>query len=345
MTQHPFSTPVQTLNQTAMDQARSRWDSLAKPVGSLGVLEALVVQLAGMTGTAQVALDQRAVLVLCADNGVLAQGVAQTPGHITAVMARFMAQKRSAVCLMAQVARAQTFIVDMGLSTALDMPGLLDRHVARGTADMTCGPAMTKEQARQAIQTGMDLVRDCKDQGFQILATGEMGIGNTTTSSAVAAALLDQPVETLTGRGAGLSDQGLQRKISAIQRAIQINQPDGSDALDVLHKLGGFDLAGLCGVFLGGARYGLPIIVDGLISAVAALVAARLCPAATSFMIASHQSAEPASQVVLSALGLTPIIHAKMRLGEGTGAVALLPLLDQALAVYHNLMTFDDIGL
>ena len=336
---------VKKLDELAMDKARARWSEIAKPVGSLGTLEQLVVQLAGITGRANISIDKRAVIVMCADNGVLAQGVAQTPGEITAVMASLIAQKRSSVCIMAEKAGADIITVDMGMNSRLEKADILDRHIADGTADMTLGPAMTREQAEKAIQTGIDLVRDCQAQGYQILATGEMGIGNTTTSSAVAAVLLKREVASVTGRGAGLSDEGLARKTDAIKRALAVNQPDPADAFAVLQKVGGFDLAGLCGGFLGGAIYGLPIIVDGFISATAALAASRILPEAKDFMIASHVSAEPASQSVLDALGLVPVIQAGMRLGEGTGAVDVLPLLDMALAVYHDLMTFADIGM
>ena len=336
---------IKRLDEAAMDNARARWDSIAKPVGSLGVLEGLVVKLAGIAASTDIRPDKRAVIVMCADNGVLAQGVAQTPGEITAVMAGFIAAGRSAVCIMAKRANADIIAVDMGMFNRILEKGILDRHIANGTSDMTQGPAMTKEQAQKAIQAGIELVGDCKAKGYQILATGEMGIGNTTTSSAVASVLLGLNIADVTGRGAGLSDEGFRRKIDAIERAVEANRPDAADALDVLHKLGGFDIAGLCGVFLGGAIYGIPIIVDGFISAVSALVAARLCPAAADYMIPGHMSAEPACTFVLKALGLSPIIHAGMRLGEGTGAVAVLPLIDMALAVFHDLMTYKDIGM
>jgi len=336
---------IKDLDKTSMDKAKARWDNIAKPVGSLGELENVVVKLAGITGSDDVRLDKRAVIVMCADNGVLAQGVAQTPGGITAVMAGFIADKRSSVCIMAKKADADIIAVDMGMFTRISNKNILDRHIADGTADFTKGPAMTMEQARKAMQTGIELVKDCKEKGYKIIATGEMGIGNTTTSSAVASVLLGSSIEKVTGRGAGLSDEGLARKINAIKRGIEINKPDRTDAFDVLYKLGGFDIAGLCGVFLGGAIHGIPIIIDGFISSVSALVAARICPGARDFMIPSHVSAEPACKAVMEELGLSPIIQAGMRLGEGTGAVAVLPLIDMALAVYHDLMTFKDIGM
>ena len=332
-------------NLQAVNQARTRWDDIAKPVGSLGELEKLLTSIAGITGDAEIPLNKRAVLVFCADNGVLKQGVAQTPPEITGVMAGFIAQKRSSVCIMADYARADVIPVDMGMFSQVDVPDLLNRRIGDGTADMTAGPAMTRAQGERAIQTGMDLVRDCAEKGYHILATGEMGIGNTTTSSAMAAVLLNQPVEAVTGRGAGLSDEGLIRKQAAIHKAIERNRPDQADPLDVLCKVGGFDIAAMCGVFLGGALYRVPVIVDGFISMVAALCAGRLCPKSRMCMLPSHLSAEPAAKLIAGELAFSPVLHAGMRLGEGTGAVALLPLLDMAAAVYHRLMTYEEIGM
>jgi nicotinate-nucleotide--dimethylbenzimidazole phosphoribosyltransferase len=336
---------IQPMDSAAAKAAQARWDNVAKPVGSLGQLEHIVCSLAGIQRTAGVNIDRRAVVVLCADNGVVAQGVASTPQEITAVMTGFIAQGRSTVGIMAKEAHADVIAVDVGMCRRVDVPNLLDRHVADGTADMTQGPAMTREQAEQAVQTGIDLIRECKKHGYQILCTGEMGIGNTTTTSAVASVLLGRPASEMTGPGAGLDPAGLERKLRAIEKAIDVNKPNPNDALDVLSKVGGFDIAAMAGVFIGGAIYNIPVVVDGVISATAALVAAKLCPGARKCMIASHVSEEPASRWILDQLKLFPVLRAQMRLGEGTGAVAVLPLIDMALSVYRNLMTFEDIGM
>ena len=246
---------------------------------------------------------------------------------------------------MAQAARCQVVPVDVGILDFQEMPGVLSRRIGNGTGDISQGPAMTRRQAEQALHTGMELVREQQALGVDFLATGEMGIVNTTTSSAVACVLLGRPAEEMTGRGAGLSDQGLQKKTAAIRRALEVNRPDPSDPLDILQKVGGFDIAAMCGVFLGGALYRVPVLIDGLISAVAALCALRLCPAAGKAMLASHVSAEPAGGLVLEALGKQPLITAGMRLGEGTGAVAAMPLLDLALAVYRESYTFEEGGI
>ena len=329
----------------AREAARRHWNDCAKPLGGLGLLETALEDIAALTGSADVDLRERAVLVLCADNGVVAQGVTQSPSSVTAVVAENLALGRTSVCRMAAVADCRVVPVDMGVLDFPETAGVLSRRIGNGTADMTLGPAMTRAQAEQAVLTGMDLVREQQARGVRLLATGEMGIGNTTTSSAVASVLLDRPAEEMTGRGAGLSDEGLARKVAAIRKALEVNRPDPADVLDVLRKVGGFDIAGLCGVFLGGALYGVPVLMDGFISAVAALCALRLCPLAGKAMLASHVSAEPAGALVLEALGKRPLITAGMHLGEGTGAVAAIPLLDMACAVYHGCYTFHDGGI
>jgi len=329
----------------AMAAAQGVWDDLAKPLGSLGLLEAAIVKIAGLTATADVRLARRAVLVFCADNGVVAEHITQAGSEITALVTENIARGCSSVNRMAQIAQADVIPVDMGLNRPLAVPGLLQRRVADGTGNIARGPAMSRMEAVQAMRSGMELVRDCRGQGYAIIANGEMGIGNTATASAMAAVLLQKPAAEVTGRGAGLSDEGLQRKIAIIKQAIAHNQPAADDTLDVLAKLGGFDIAAMTGAFLGGALYRMPVLIDGFISAVAALTALRLCPAAGCAMLASHMSAEPAASLVLQALGLKPLITAGLRLGEGTGAVAALPLLDMALALYHGMSTFADIGM
>lgn len=336
---------IPALDKDAEESAQKRWNDIAKPLGSLGQLEKTIVQLAGLTGNTEPNINRRAVLVLCADNGVAAQGVTQINSGITALMTAHVAAGDSCVAVMAKQAKADVIPVDIGVLSSVDARGVINRKIAYGTNDITRGPAMSREQAIRAVQTGIDLVRECKADGYNLLATGEMGIGNTTTSSAIAATLLKRDVEEVTGRGAGLSDEGLKRKVAAIMRAIDVNAPRRDDALDVLHKLGGFDIAGMCGIFIGGALYRVPVLLDGVISAISALIAARLCPASRRCMIASHLSAEPAGRIALKSLGLQPLITAQMRLGEGTGAVCAMPLLDMALAVYYNAAAFSDIGI
>lgn len=333
---------IRPLDEKAMAAAKARWDSIAKPLGSLGKLETEIIHIAGITGDPAVSLKKRAVLIFCADNGVVAQGVTQSGSEVTATVSENFTRGATSVCAMARATNTQLVPVDIGIEREMNAPGLIDRKIRFGTADMTKEPAMTREEAIRAIQVGIDMVGELKQQGVNIIATGEMGIGNTTTSSALVSVLMDKPVEEVTGRGAGLDSAGLRRKIAAIRRAVEVNHPDPTDPLDVLCKVGGLDIAGIAGAFLGGAIHRVPVVVDGFISGAAALVALRLCPAAKCAVLASHVSAEPAGQMLLDELGLSPMITAGMCLGEGTGAVSLFPLLDMGLAVYHEMSTFDD---
>lgn len=331
-------------DEKARAAAQNQWASCAKPLGSLGLLEDALTEMAALTGRAKIELTPRTVLVLCADNGVVAQGVSQSGSEVTSIVAHALAAGQSNVCRMAALASCHVLPVDMGILDFTPEPGVLESRIGNGTADMTRGPAMTRAQAEQAILAGIELVRMQKEAGVHLLATGEMGIGNTTTATAVACVLLGRTPQELAGRGAGLSDAGLMRKRRAIETALAVNKPGAKDPVDVLSKVGGFDIAGLCGVFLGGALYRIPVLVDGAISAVAALCAVRLCPRASAAVFATHQSAEPAGALLLQALEKKPLITAGMRLGEGTGAVAAMPMLDMALAIYQG-STFSDYGM
>lgn len=330
---------------TAQAQAKARWDAIAKPLHGLGWLEDALCKIAGITGSPALCLSPRAVVVLCADNGVVAQGVSQTDQSVTAIVTENMSKGQTSVCCMAQVADVQVIPVDLGCAVPVAGEGLIQASLRRGTADFSQEPAMTLAEAEAAIQVGISLVGELKSQGFRLIATGEMGIGNTTTATAVLSVLLDQDPDRLTGRGAGLSSQGLQRKKQVIAKAIAQHQPNPKNPVEVLSKVGGLDIAGLCGVFLGGAIHQVPILIDGLISATGALCAQRLCPEVTQYLLPSHQSAEPASQLVLEALGLSPLLQGNLALGEGTGAVAVIPLLDMALSVYQKMQQFQDIGV
>ena len=332
---------IQPANKKLYDACITRFDHIAKPVGSLGKFETLIASISAASHTENITIDKKCVLVFCADNGVLKQGVAQSTHDVTTAIARSLVRKTTSVDSMAKAAKADVFPIDMGMIDKVE--GLIPRSVARGTKDMSQGPAMTKDQAVQAILTGIEMVKCTKEQGYTLIAAGEAGIGNTTTSSAVLSVLTGLPVEQVTGRGSGLTDEGLIRKQNAIRQAIAINQPDASNVIDVLHKVGGFDIAAMTGAFLGGALYHIPIIMDGFISGVAALCAVQLCPHVHGYILPSHTSAEPGAQIVMKSLNLQPVLHADMRLGEGTGAVALMPLLDLALSVYKNAATFDDI--
>lgn len=330
---------IRPVSREAMAKCRRKWNSIAMPLYSLGKLEEHVVRIVGMTGNTEVVLDKKALIVMCADNGVVAEGVTQTGQEVTKIVAENFLDCNTSAALMCRKGGVDLFPIDIGMAEDSRVPNY---KIGYGTRNMAKEPAMTREEALRAIQTGMELAALRKREGYQILATGEMGIGNTTTSSAIAAVLLQEPVEEMTGRGAGLDDEGLGRKIRAIESAVAVNRPDSSDPLDVLSKVGGFDIAGLVGVYLGAAYERTPVVIDGFISAVAALVAVRLCPAAKEYMIASHVSKEPGIQKILKELGTEASLTCDMCLGEGTGAVIFLSVLDMALEVYQKMSTFQE---
>lgn len=341
MTLEEAKKQITPLNTKAMEEAVEHWNSIAKPLHSLGKLEDLVVQLAGIAGTPNVKIEKRALVAMCADNGVVEEGVTQSGQEVTAIVAENFLKAETTACIMAKNCGADVYPVDVGM--AADTKVRTDLKVAHGTKNMAKTPAMTREEAIKAIEAGIFMAEELKDRGYQILATGEMGIGNTTTSSAVASVLMEEPVETMTGRGAGLTSEGLARKIKVIKDAIALHKPDREDAIDVLAKVGGFDIAGMAGVFFGGAALKIPVIMDGFISCVAALVAVSICPEVSGYILASHVSKEPAARLILEYLQKEAVIHGDMCLGEGTGAIALLPLLDLGIAVYHSMSTFEEI--
>lgn len=330
-------------DERSAEAAEAHWKTVGKPLNSLGKLEDAVVRMAGIRGTADYTIGKKGLVIMCADNGVVVEGVTQTGQEVTAIVAENFTRRATSVCLMAEIGGVDLFPVDIGMVS--DVPAVTNPEykVMYGTKDMLLEPAMTREQAAQAVLTGIRTVEKLAGQGYDLLATGEMGIGNTTTSSAVAAVLLERDVAEVTGRGAGLSSEGLNRKVDVIRRSIDLHHPDKEDVLDVLSKVGGLDIAGLAGVFLGGSLCHIPVIIDGFISSVAALCASKLCPAAADYMMPSHKSGEPAGGMVLDALNLSPYIECNMSLGEGSGAVAVIPLLEMGLAVYREMSTFDEI--
>lgn len=279
---------------------------------------------------------------MCADNGVVEEGVTQTGQEVTALVAENFLKTEAAASILCRECGADIYPVDIGMVVDTKVPSFKTSY---GTKNMAKEPAMTREEAIHALEVGIMMAEKLVGEGYHMLATGEMGIGNTTTSSAIASVLLEQPVELMTGRGAGLSSEGLQKKISVIQKAIAMHQPVKEDAIDVLAKVGGFDIAGMAGVCLGAAALHTPVVIDGFISGVAALVAVRICPKTADYIIASHVSSEPAAQLILEALGKKAILHAEMHWGEGTGAVTIFPLLDMAAKIYNTMSTFQEVQM
>lgn len=333
---------IPPLDAEAMAQAKRHWDALAKPLHGLGDLEDVLIRIAGICRTPHIDLRNKAVVVMCADNGVVAEGISQSGQDVTQIITENLGKGTSTVCHMARAAGADVIPVDIGVASDIHGSGVVHRKIARGTHNFAKQPAMSRDQAVQAIDVGIETALLCRQHGYDVVATGEMGIGNTTSMAAVTAALLHAPVELVTGRGSGLTSEGLVRKIQVVTRALEQWQPDQHDPIDILSKVGGYDLCGLTGLFLGGALCGLPMIIDGVITSAAALCAVRLCPTVRDYLIASHHTAEPAGVLLEQALDVKPIIDAHMALGEGTGAVLLFGMLDAAASLYTNGNTFDD---
>lgn len=333
---------IPPLDAKAMAQAKQHWDALAKPLHGLGDLEDILIRIAGICRTPRIDLCNKAVVVMCADNGVVAEGISQSGQDVTQIITENLGKGTSTVCHMARAAGADVIPVDIGVASDIHGSGVVHRKIARGTHNFAKQPAMSRDQAVQAIGVGIETALLCRQHGYDVVATGEMGIGNTTSTAAVTAALLHAPVELVTGRGSGLTSEGLQRKIQVVTRALEQWQPNQHDPIDILSKVGGYDLCGLTGLFLGGALCGLPMIIDGVIASAAALCAVRLCPTVRDYLIASHHTAEPAGVLLEQALDVKPIIDAHMALGEGTGAVLLFGMLDAAASLYSNGNTFDD---
>jgi nicotinate-nucleotide--dimethylbenzimidazole phosphoribosyltransferase len=331
---------IKPANSQIMKESKLRWDSIAKPLNSLGKLEEAVIKIAGITDTNQVNIEKKALIIMCADNGVVEEGVTQTGQEVTAIVAENFLNKKASASIMAGYTNTDIFPVDIGIARDTN---IINKKIAYGTKNFAKEPAMTKEEAREAIEIGINMAGELKSKGYQMIATGEMGIGNTTTSSAIASLLLGKSAEEVTGKGAGLTSEGLERKIKVIKEAVLLHRPDTSDILDVLSKVGGFDIGGLTGVFLGGAVYHIPVVIDGFISAVAALAAVRMNPVVKDYILPSHVSKEPAASLILKELGLEPLITCDMCLGEGTGAVAVFPILEMAVEVYNKMRTFEQI--
>lgn len=345
-----------TMERTMAEAAaKARWDSIAKPIDSLGLLERDVIRLAGIFGSANpenIRLKKRALVVLCADHGVVDEGVTQTGRKVTKAVADNFAAGRSTVNLLARRANCDVFPVDMGMDTDpyptedLTCGAVADFKVARGTRNLAHESAMTIPECRRAIENGMSIAHILKERGYSVIATGEMGIGNTTPTSCLAAIYLHQNPEDMVGRGAGLSEEGLAKKRLVVRDACErATRKQLASPVGVLAEVGGFEIAGMCGIFLGCAKERIPVIIDGAISAVAALVAMQIDPRVPGCCLASHLPAERAGSMAISRLDLDPVIDAHLALGEGSGAVMLLPLLDMALDVYREMGTFENYSI
>ncbi len=321
------------------------WDAIAKPLDGMGRFETLIARIGAVIGTEEIDITKKAVVIMCADNGIVEAGVSQSGQEVTVAVAKAMGKAQSCVGRMAKTVGADIIPIDIGISSKESIPGVISQKVRCGTRNFRKEAAMTETEAIRAIAIGIETAFQCKNKGYQILAVGELGIGNTTTSSAVAAALLKCEVAKVTGRGAGLNDTGLARKQKVIEEAIQKYDLYHEDALTILWTVGGLDIAGLVGICIGGAMCHLPIVLDGVISMVAALLAERLIPGIKEYYIPSHKGKEPAIEMLTKELELEPVIDGNMALGEGTGAVMMLALLDVTLSIYQGKTTFNEMRI
>jgi len=337
---------IRPLSETAMAKAKERQDILTKPTGSLGRLEELSIQIAGIQEKPMPQITQKAVIVIAADHGVAVQGISAYPQEVTSQMVLNFLHGGAGINVISRQVGARVIIVDMGVSGRLGSnTGLVSRKIAAGTQDMSKGPAMTLAQAKKTLEVGIEIVTAEFQKGLDIVATGDMGIGNTTASSAICAVMIGKTVAEVTGRSTGLDDRQLQHKIAIINKAVAVNRPDASKPMEVLAKVGGFEIGGLAGVILGAASHRVPIVIDGFISGAAALVAAGLCPRVKDYLIAGHCSVEPGHKLLLKYLGLRPLLDLEMRLGEGTGAALGISIAETSVRILAEMATFSEAGV
>lgn len=333
---------VLPLDRSAMTAAEEYQARLAKPPGSLGRLEEISIQLAGITGRVHNALNKKQLLVFAADNGVVAEGVSSAPQSVTKQQTINLMRGKTGAAVLAKHFGCGLTVCDVGVNADIYESTVLNRKIAYGTQNICTGPAMTREQTLQAILTGAEIARTVD---ADVIGVGEMGIGNTTTSSAVLAVLLGADVEAVTGRGGGITEESFRKKKAVIRTAIEVNRPDRDDVVGVLSKVGGFDLAAMCGAFLGAAAARRPAVIDGLISTAAALCAVRLCPNVRGYLVPSHASFEIGYRLAMEAMDLRPLFDLGMRLGEGSGCPLAFRVLDAACAVINDMATFDEAGI
>jgi nicotinate-nucleotide--dimethylbenzimidazole phosphoribosyltransferase len=336
---------ISGLNNEAMNAARERQGMLTKPAGSLGQLEEISIRLAGITGNVINSVANKTVIVMAGDHGVTDEGVSAFPKEVTVQMVHNFIRGGAAVSVLSAHAGAEVMVVDVGVASEIGDARVISKKVRYGTANLAKEHAMTKEEAIKAIEAGIEVAIDQIDRGANIIATGDMGIANTTSSSAILMAILGLSSENAVGRGTGIDDDGIKKKREIIERSISLHNPDAGDPIDVLAKVGGLEIAGIAGVILGAASRRVPVVIDGFISGAGALIAGRLSPASKEYMFASHVSVEPGHRIILDELGLKPMLFMDMRLGEGTGAVLAMNLIEAACKIIEEMATFAEAGV
>jgi nicotinate-nucleotide--dimethylbenzimidazole phosphoribosyltransferase len=346
MTLQSLISKIKPLDDNAMQAARARQDDLTKPRGSLGLLEQISIQVAGITGNPRPKIKQKVVTVMAADHGVVEEGVSAYPAEVTPQMVLNFLLGGAAINVLSRQVGARVVIADLGVAVEMEPhPELLNHKIALGTKNIAQGPAMSRKQALDGLLIGADILDNEIRKGLDILATGDMGIGNTTPSAAIAVALTGYSAAEIVGRGTGVDDDGLSRKVNAVRKAVSVNQPDPNDGLDVLSKVGGFEIAGLTGAILCAAGNHKPVVIDGFISTAAAMIAVSLAPRVREYLISAHRSQELGHQIMLEWLGLEPLLDLQMRLGEGTGAVMALSIIDAACRALDEMATFREAGV
>lgn len=333
---------ITPLDRFSMEQAKMRMDRLAKPPGSLGKLEEIAIRIAGMTGKVKNTIRQKTIIVLCSDNGVVKEGVSSAPQSVTLAQTINFTKGITGVAVLAEHCGAELMIIDVGINARFSHPKVMDQKIRLATSNIAEGPAMSRTEARRAIAIGIEAARKAIAEGADLLGVGEMGIGNTTTSSAVLTALTNCTLNDSVGRGGGISNETYLHKKEIIAKALAINSPDPTDPIDVLAKVGGFDIAAMAGVYLGAAALRVPVVIDGFISIVAALVAARLSPTCAAYMLGSHCSYEIGYALAARELGINPMLNMDMRLGEGSGCPLAFSIVEAALCVMDKMATFEE---
>ena len=342
---------IKPLDKTWIERARERTAQLVMPPRALGRLHDFSERLCGIYGTITPSTDKKAVLIMAGDHGIVAEGVSAYPQEVTGAMISTFLSGGAGISAISRQVGAEVWIVDMGVIPELDPSSIQGgdrlwiRKVANGTANFAQGSAMTREQAEEAVLAGFQLASDLFDKGIDILGTGDMGIGNTTPSAAIGAVITGENLDIMVGRGTGIDDQGLQRKREAIQKGVDVNNPDPKDGIDVLSKVGGFEIGGIAGIVLAGAYHHRPVIIDGFISTAGALIANAVCPPVSDYLFAGHKSEEPGHDAMLNHLGLKPILDLGMRLGEGTGGTLAMGIIDGAVRMFKEVLTFEEAGV
>jgi nicotinate-nucleotide--dimethylbenzimidazole phosphoribosyltransferase len=334
---------IKHINEEAIKNTGERIDGLLKPIGSLGKLEEVAVKISGITGKPNNKFNKKNIIVMCSDNGVCEEGVSAAPQDVTIIMTNNFTRGITGVGVLSKFTGTDMTVVDIGVKGDIQDPKVLKKKISYGTKNMAKGPAMTREEAIRAIETGIEIVDELVMKGYDLLGTGEMGIGNTTTSAAVLSVLSGLSSDIVVGKGVGLTEEQFENKKNVLKRVIDINRPDKNDIIDVISKVGGLDIAGLCGCFIGAAKNGVPIVIDGFISSAAALCAYKLNPEIKNYMIASHLSAEPGAEYMMKEIGLEPMLNMDMRLGEGTGCPLAFQIIEAAVYTVENMGTFGDV--